>query len=122
MHRGTRQVSSISMEEYGRGMVYWAQENWIGKIMSDHLHNRLFLKDGDVVEVDCDTEANVILMDDAEYANYRGGRSYRYFGGFFRQFPATLVPPNSGYWNIVLDLGGRRATVRHSIRVLNHVY
>ena len=32
--------------------------------MADHLTERLFLKDGDVVEVVSDTQANVILMDD----------------------------------------------------------
>jgi hypothetical protein len=88
--------------------------------MSDHLHKRLFLKDGDVVEVDSNTQANVILMDDSDYSNYKARRSYRYYGGFFTQFPATLVPPHSGYWNVVLDLGGGSAAVRHSVRVLSH--
>ena len=88
--------------------------------MADHLHKRLFLKDGDVVEVNSDTQANVILMDDSEYANYQAGRSHRYYGGFFTHFPATLVPPHSGYWNVVLDLGGGQATVRHSMRVISH--
>jgi len=88
--------------------------------MSDHLHKRLFLKEGDVVEVNSDTQANVTLMDDSEYANYKEGRSYRYYGGFFTHFPATLVPPHSGYWNVVLDLGGGQASVRHSMRVVSH--
>jgi Domain of unknown function (DUF1883) len=87
--------------------------------MADHLHQRLFLKQGDVVEVDSNTQANVTLMDDSEYANYKAGRSYRYYGGFFKQFPARLAPPNSGYWNVVLDVGGARATVRHSMRVVS---
>ena len=87
--------------------------------MSDHLHKRLFLKHGDVVEVDCDTQANVLLMDDFEYSGYKARKSYRYYGGFFTQFPARLAPPNSGYWNIVLDLGGGSATIRHSMRVIS---
>jgi hypothetical protein len=88
--------------------------------MPDHLQKRLFVKSGDVVEVDSDTQANVLLMDDSNYSNYRGGRSHRYYGGFFTHFPARLVPPSSGYWNVVLDLGGRRGTVRHSIRVVSN--
>ncbi|MCX6843545.1 MAG: DUF1883 domain-containing protein, partial [candidate division WOR-3 bacterium] len=56
--------------------------------MADHLHKRLFLKDGDLVEVDSDTQANVTLMDDYEYSNYKAGRSHRYYGGFFTHFPA----------------------------------
>jgi len=90
--------------------------------MGDHLHKRLFLKDGDVVEVNCDTQANVLLLDDSEYSNYQARRSYRYYGGFFTHFPATLAPPRSGYWNVVLDLGGGSATVRHSMRVVSHAY
>lgn len=87
--------------------------------MVANLHNRLFLKDGDVVEVDCDTQANVILMDDADYSSYKAGRSYHYYGGFFTHFPARLSPPHSGYWNVVLDLGGGQATIQHAIRVLS---
>ena len=87
--------------------------------MSDHLHSRLFLKEGDVVEVNSDTQANVILTTDSDYSDYKAGRSYRYYGGFFTHFPARLTPPHSGYWNVILDLGGGKATVRHSIRVIS---
>lgn len=86
--------------------------------MPDHLHSRLFLRQGDLVEVNCDTQANVLLLDDTEYANYKKGRSYRYYGGFFTSFPARLAPPNSGHWNVVLNLGGASGTVRHAIRVI----
>jgi hypothetical protein len=58
--------------------------------MSDHLHSRLHLNDGDVVEVMSDTQANVILTTDSDYAEYMAGRSYRYYGGFFTHFPARL--------------------------------
>jgi hypothetical protein len=87
--------------------------------MSDHLHKRLFLKDGDVVEVLSDTQANVIMMGDSDYSNYKAGQSYQYYGGFYKRFPARLTPPHSGYWNVVLDLGGGKATVRHSMRVIS---
>ena len=87
--------------------------------MSDHLHKRLFLKQGQVVKVDCDTRANVILMDDLDYSSYKSGRSYHYYGGFFTHFPARIAPPRSGYWNVVLDLGGGHGTIRHSMRVVD---
>lgn len=87
--------------------------------MSDHLHKRLFLKHGDVVEINSDTQANVLLLDDSEYENYKAGDSYRYYGGFFKSFPARLAPPNSGYWNVVLDLGGGSGTVRNSMKVIS---
>lgn len=87
--------------------------------MADHLHKRLFMKDGDVVEVACDTQANVLLMTDSDYSDYNAHRSYHYFGGFFTHFPARLTPPHSGYWNVVLDLGGGKASVRHTMRVIS---
>ena len=87
--------------------------------MADHLHKRLFLRDGDVVEVDCDRQANVLLVDDSEYSNYKNNRSYRYVGGFFKQFPARIAPPRSGYWNVVLNLGKSQGTVSHSMRVIS---
>lgn len=86
--------------------------------MGDHLHERLSLNAGDVVEVDCDTQCNVMLLSDSDYAQYKRGGSFRYSGGHFKQFPARLSPPHPGMWNIVLDLGGGSATVRHSIRVI----
>ena len=87
--------------------------------MADHLNKRLFLNNGDVVEIDSDTQANVRLMDDVDYSNYKAGREHHYYGGYFTHFPARLNPPHSGYWNVVLDLGVDQATVHHSIRVLN---
>jgi len=89
--------------------------------MTNHLHQSLYLEAGDVVEVMSDTHANVQLMDDSAYSSYRSGRSFDYYGGFFRYFPARLRAPSSGYWNVVLDLGGGTGTVRHSIRVLSSV-
>jgi hypothetical protein len=81
----------------------------------------MLLDDGDVVEVMSDTQANVILTTDSNYDSYKTGRSYEYYGGFFTHFPARLAPPHSGYWNVVLNLGGGKATVRHSIRVIKRI-
>jgi hypothetical protein len=89
--------------------------------MSDHLHKRLYLDDGDVVEVMSDTQANVILTSDSDYSNYKEHKSYHYYGHFYTHFPARIAAPHSGYWNVVLDLGGGSATVRHSMRVIKAV-
>jgi hypothetical protein len=81
-------------------------------------HSREYLDGHQHVRVDCDTQCNVLLTDDINYDNFRSGRSYRYCGGFFKQFPATLVPPHPGYWNITLDLGDASATVRYSLEIV----
>lgn len=82
------------------------------------LHKREHLNGGDVVVVNCSHQCNIILMDDSNFANYKSGRSFRHFGGFYKMFPAKLPVPSTGYWNVVLDLGGGSATVRHSISFL----
>jgi hypothetical protein len=71
------------------------------KVMSEHLCKRLFVQDRDVVEVESDTKAHVLLMDDCDYSNYKSGQSYQYYGGFFTHFPARLVPPRTGYQGLL---------------------
>jgi Domain of unknown function (DUF1883) len=82
------------------------------------LHLREHLDSGDTVVVSCDHQCNVMVMDDSNFSSYRSGRQFRYLGGFFKRFPAQITVPSSGNWNVVLDLGGGSATVRHSIKFL----
>jgi hypothetical protein len=84
------------------------------------LHSREHMGCGDVAVVNCSHQCNVMVMDDLNFQNYRSGRSFRYLGGFFRYLPARIAVPSDGEWNIVLDLGGGRATVRHSIQILRN--
>lgn len=67
-----------------------------------------------VIRVDLDKQANVLLLDDINLSNYRNGRSYRYFGGLAKRSPMTLVPPHEGHWHVVVNLGGNAGTVRAS--------
>ena len=84
----------------------------------DFIHTREYLDGTQCVRVACDTQCNVMLTDDINFNNYKQGRSHRYYGGFFKEFPAVLVPPYPGYWNVTLDLGGASASIRHSITVV----
>jgi hypothetical protein len=67
-----------------------------------------------VIRVELDKQANVLLMDDTNFSNYRSGRRYRYFGGLAKRTPATLVPPHSSHWHVVVDLGGYAGSVSAS--------
>jgi hypothetical protein len=67
-----------------------------------------------VIQVELDQQANVLLMDDSNFSSYRSGRSYRYFGGLAKRSPARLVPPHTGRWHVVVDLGGHGGNVRAS--------
>lgn len=86
--------------------------------MREHLHQDFTIDTDDIVEIMSDTQANVMLLSDADYNHYKAGRSFRYYGGFFTHFPARLSPPHFGRWHVVLDLGGGSATVNHSLRVI----
>ncbi len=86
--------------------------------MSQFIHGRENLATGDVVQVDCDTQCNVLLLSDANFASYKRGQAYTYYGGFFTHFPASIAAPHSGYWNVVVDLGGGSANIRYSINVI----
>lgn len=81
------------------------------------LHSREYLNDGEVVIVNCSHQCNIMLMDDLNFQNYRSGRNFKYHGGFYRMLPARIAAPTTGFWNVVLDLGGGSANIKYSITV-----
>lgn len=82
------------------------------------IHTRRYLLKGEIVQLDCDTQCNFILLSDAEYAAYEKVHSFHYYGGTFKQFPARIAVPESGYWNIVIDLAGAKAEIHYNITVI----
>lgn len=68
-----------------------------------------------VVEVEIDRAANVLLLDDTNFAAFRRGGRYSYFGGYYRQTPVRLVPPRNTNWHLVVHLGGYAGAVRASV-------
>lgn len=81
------------------------------------LHKREYLQEGDVVEVDCSHQCNVLLTTDTHFSNYKNGRRYEYYGGFYERLPARIAVPHTGNWNITIDIGGGSARLTHSIRI-----
>jgi hypothetical protein len=86
--------------------------------MSNLIHSREYLHQGDIVIVNCDHQCNVRVMDDSNFNSYRSGGRHNYHGGFYRMLPARIPVPNDGYWNVTIDLGGGRANIRYSINYL----
>lgn len=85
----------------------------------NYLHYEIDVDPNDstaVIEVVMDRSANVLLLDDSNYENYQTGKTYRYWGGLARESPVRLVPPRSGHWHVVINLGGFPGTVRASVR------
>jgi hypothetical protein len=83
----------------------------------NYLHSEFDLETDDEVVVDLDGQANVLLMDWSNFESYKKGDSYRYYGGLAEKTPVRLVPPRSGHWHLVVDLGGYAGTVRAGVRV-----
>ena len=62
--------------------------------------------------------ANVRLMDQSNFSNYRAGRRHRYHGGLAKRSPVRLRVPRSGTWHVTVDMQGLRGTVRSGIRLI----
>lgn len=82
------------------------------------LHSDFNIGPEDVVQVSLDKQANVLMLDDSNFSNYRRGGRYSYFGGLAKQSPIRLSPPHRGHWHVVVDLGGYAGHVRASIVLL----
>ena len=78
----------------------------------------LDFKSNDVVEVTLDKQANVRLLDDINFAQYKTGKQHRYYGGLVKKSPARLKPPFPGHWHLVIDLGGYAGTVNASVKIV----
>lgn len=86
----------------------------------NYLHYDLDLGADDAVEVELDKQANVRLLDEANFMLYKSGSPHRYYGGLAERSPLQLKAPRAGRWHLVIDLGGYAGQVRASARVLRH--
>ena len=74
---------------------------------------------GSVVEVSLQgSAANVRLMDQSNFNNYKARRRHQYHGGLVRKSPFRVRVPRSGSWHVTVDMQGLRGTVRSGIRVI----
>ena len=87
-------------------------------IRMEYLHNDFYLDSGDIVHVEIDHQANILLLDDSNYQNYRERRGFTHYGGHYDISPINIVVPSSGHWHVVIDLGGGAGTIRHSISII----
>lgn len=65
-----------------------------------------------------DKQANVCLLDDANFYLYRRGKRFNYHGGLSKTSPINIAAPFPGHWHVVIDLGGYRGSVCASAYVL----
>lgn len=82
------------------------------------IHQRRSLNKGDIVQLDCDTQCNFMLLTDGDYAAYQNVRRFSYCGGTFKRFPARITVPETGNWNIIVDLAGAKEAIQYNITVI----
>ena len=81
----------------------------------EFLHSRFHLTPHERVRITLNSQANVRLMDDNNFHQFKRGGQHRYYGGHAKESPVVLGPPHSGFWNVVVDLGGYSGSVRASV-------
>jgi hypothetical protein len=86
--------------------------------MANYLHYSINAGNDSIVQVTLDAWANVYLLDDSNYNNYRRGLRYQYYGGYVDVSPFNIRPPHYTHWNVVIDRGGYTGTVRASVRII----
>ena len=84
-----------------------------------HLNYEFDASQGDAAEVTIDRAANVMLMDSANYTQYKLGQKYHYYGGYETKSPVRRAIPRAGLWHVVIDLGGGAGQVRAVARLLS---
>ncbi len=45
-------------------------------------------------------------------------RRFKYHGGTFKRFPARITVPETGPWNIIIDLAGAKSEIQYNITVV----
>ena len=68
--------------------------------------------------VEISREANVLLVDDGGFNDYRSGRPFQYCGGWATRSLVRLRPPHWGHWHVIVDLGGVSDRLAASVRIV----
>lgn len=85
----------------------------------EFIHNDLGQRQrGEIIEITLTSGANVRLMDNSNFSNYKNGRQHRYTGGLAKHSPLKLAIPSTGRWHIAIDMQGLIGSTKASIRIL----
>lgn len=82
------------------------------------MHTRRSLNKGNIVQLDCDTQCNFMLLTDDDFAAYQRVALFQYHGGTFKTFPARITVPETGHWNIIIDLAGAKGEIKYNITLV----
>ena len=74
---------------------------------------------GEIVEVTLTAGANVQLMNNENFTNYKSGKKCRYYGGLATRSPYRLAIPDAGDWHVVIDLKGLGNSTVATVKTLS---
>ena len=83
-----------------------------------YLHFKLALGPDKIVQVHLNVQANLRIMDEANYLLYREGEKYKFHGGLASDSPANIKPPSAGEWHLCVDLGGQEGKIQATVNVI----
>jgi hypothetical protein len=75
------------------------------------------LNAGSFVEVKMNLSANVRIMAEAAFEEYKKKAPHEFIGGYVKFSPYVVKLPDDGHWYIVVDRGGRPGAVSASVSV-----
>jgi hypothetical protein len=72
--------------------------------ISDLLHYDFDAGPNNIIQIilNPNTKANVQLLDELNFENYKNGRKYSYFGDIVDD-STSLRPPRYGHWHLIID-------------------
>ena len=86
----------------------------------EYSYSKMNLKKGEIVEVNLEKQANVILLDHINYVKFKNQRNYDYYGGFAKKNPCRMRVPNTGTWYLVVNQDGNSGIVNFSINTIQN--
>ncbi|UAN42658.1 DUF1883 domain-containing protein [Enterobacter sp. JBIWA008] len=111
-------VPTLFHKAYTVGRVNRIKDLFFTRNFMNFLHYSVNLQTQDMVEVTLDKQANVRLLDDYNFGQYKRGAQHKYYGGHTKTSPVRLKAPSAGHWNVVIDLGGYSGTVKASVNII----
>jgi hypothetical protein len=73
---------------------------------------------GGTVEVSLGYAANVLILNEENYAFYQENKPRRFMGGYIERSPYKAALPETGHWFVIIDSGSFFSKIRASVRFL----
>ncbi|MDR1246239.1 MAG: DUF1883 domain-containing protein [Clostridiales Family XIII bacterium] len=73
---------------------------------------------GDNVEVTLGYAANVLILNEENYALYKEHKPRRFTGGYIERSPYKVALPDTGHWFVIIDSGSLFSKIRALVRFI----